>query len=188
MDLRTEQFVLAVNAALDEADAEGCNDGRGTAAAREILFDFIDWAQKDAPSWREVYASIPRIDDTSMREVLGGETLTSLAQAVCQIYICNAFSLQMVPAELLAYVRMQSIGDQKYVPIKTARSVVGHADTARLLGVPLNRETITLELGDVLYVAQLMGGRLPEGATTLPKGARFEWVQLDFATQEWWWH
>jgi hypothetical protein len=57
-------------------------------------------------------------------------------------------------------------------------SVVGHADTAAVLGVPLNRATITLGVGDVVYVAHLRGGRLPDGTTSLPEGFRFDWVRV----------
>lgn len=53
------------------------------------------------------------------------------------------------------------------------KSIVGHEDTANVLGVPMNRENITLDDDDVLLVAQLNGGRLPEGATTLPDGFSF---------------
>ena len=47
-------------------------------------------------------------------------------------------------------------------------SVIGHKDTANVLGVKMNRINVTLRKGAVAYVAQLQGGRLPEGATTLP--------------------
>jgi hypothetical protein len=59
-----------------------------------------------------------------------------------------------------------------------AISIVGHADTAAVLGVTLNRVNVKLEKGDVLYVAQLQGGRLPEGAKTLPEGFRFEFLRV----------
>lgn len=57
-------------------------------------------------------------------------------------------------------------------------SIVGHADTARILGVNVNRQSIILNPDDVLYVAQLMGGRLSEGATKLPEDAHFEWIRV----------
>lgn len=57
-------------------------------------------------------------------------------------------------------------------------SVVGHPDTARVLGVPYNRVSMKLTKGDVLYVAQLVGGRLPEGATTLPDGYTFKFLKV----------
>ena len=56
--------------------------------------------------------------------------------------------------------------------------VVGHADTAAVLGVPLNRATVSLDVGDVVYVAQLRGGRLPEGTTSLPEGFGFDWIRV----------
>jgi hypothetical protein len=57
-------------------------------------------------------------------------------------------------------------------------SAVGHADTAAVLGVPMNRLNVSLEQGDELYVAQLQGGRLPEGATTLPSGFSFKFLKV----------
>lgn len=59
-------------------------------------------------------------------------------------------------------------------------SAIGHADTARVVSNILNRDvqanriSLTLSEGDTLYVAQLTGGRLPEGATTLPEGFTLE--------------
>jgi hypothetical protein len=96
-----------------------------------------------------------------------------------KIYISNAFSLGMVPQKLLEKVRLVPSSEEevgKNMPL--AKSIVGHADTAAVLGVGFNRESVTLEAGDVLYVAQLQGGRLPEGCKTLPEGFRFEWVRV----------
>jgi len=64
------------------------------------------------------------------------------------------------------------------------KSIVGHENTAKLLSdilgtsVPFNRETIRLEVGDTLYVAQYFGPRLPEGATVLPEGASFRYFAI----------
>lgn len=57
-------------------------------------------------------------------------------------------------------------------------SAVGHQDTANVLGVPMNRVNVTLSKGDVAYVAQLQGGRLPEGSTSLPEGFSFKFVKV----------
>jgi hypothetical protein len=66
---------------------------------------------------------------------------------------------------------------------------IGHADTARLVGGLLGlpeediarmveaaktRPTIKVGQDDILVVAQYIGPRLPEGATSLPEGARVE--------------
>lgn len=98
---------------------------------------------------------------------------------MCKTYISNAFSLGMVPQNLLERVRLVPASEgeiKENMPL--AKSIVGHADTALVLGVEYNRESVTLEAGDVLYVAQLQGGRLPEGCKTLPEGFRFEWVRV----------
>jgi len=55
-------------------------------------------------------------------------------------------------------------------------SIIGHTDTAAVVSsmlgfnVPANRIAHTIENGDVLFVAQYTGPRLPEGASRLPEG------------------
>lgn len=93
-------------------------------------------------------------------------------------YVSNAFSLGMVPRGLLGTVRMTPCDPPHLQGIE---SCVGHADTAAALGVPMRRVSVTLQAGDVLYVAQLRGGRLPEGTTTLPEGFGFDWVRVEVA-------
>ena len=58
-------------------------------------------------------------------------------------------------------------------------SAVGHKDTAAVLGVDCNRIEVKLQKGDTAYIAQLMGGRLPEGTTTLPKGFKFKYIKVE---------
>ena len=102
------------------------------------------------------------------------------------IYMGNAFSLQMMSADEPHQIKTwpMTIGSVREfwrdrVPVVSA---IGHADTARvvsdLLGfeVPAQRISVALEPGDVLVVAQLIGGRLPEGATTLPEGFKLRFV------------
>lgn len=89
-------------------------------------------------------------------------------------YIGNAFSLQMLDA----FPCSVSITEVDSFP-KDAISVVGHADTANILGVAFNRVSVTLHKGDVLYVAQVVGGRLPEGCTTLPDGYKLKFLRVD---------
>lgn len=96
-------------------------------------------------------------------------------------YIGNAFSLGMIPQNLLEKVRFVQSSEAE-ARRSSAKSIVGHADTAAVLGVEFNRESVVLEAGDVLYVAQLQGGRLPEGCKTLPEGFRFEWVKVEMST------
>lgn len=76
-----------------------------------------------------------------------------------------------------AQIDVQEVGKTEALSANNM-SVVGHPDTARVLGVPFNRASIHLEKGDVLYVAQLVGGRLPEGATKLPDGFTFKFLKV----------
>lgn len=88
------------------------------------------------------------------------------------IYLLNAFSIQMLPGN--ASVDFQEVDK---IPTNLV-SAVGHADTAKVLGVSPNRIEVKLNIGDVAYVAQLIGGRLPEGTTTLPKGFSFKFYKI----------
>ena len=92
------------------------------------------------------------------------------------IYVGNAFSLGMVPRDLLGRVRLTPC---EAPAVAGLTYCVGHADTAAVLGVPMARISVVLNEGDVLYVAQLRGGRLPEGTTTLPEGFGFDWVRVE---------
>ena len=66
------------------------------------------------------------------------------------------------------------------------KSIVGHHDTCNIiekeLGIKVeyNRASTKLDINDACVVAQYMGPRLPEGATTLPKDAHIQWMLLRF--------
>src|SRR5690554_4853249 len=95
-------------------------------------------------------------------------------------YLSNAFSLQM-QGKFFAETSPISIGD---VP-KDVISIVGHADVAAVMStlldtdIPVNRVSVSLQPGDVLFVGQYCGPRLPEGATKLPEGAKISWYRVD---------
>lgn len=99
--------------------------------------------------------------------------------------LTNAFSIQMLQKG--GVVRFEEI-DAIDIPSDVA-SAVGHADTAAVLSdllgfeVPMNRDFVTLDEDTELYVAQLVGGRLPEGATTLPEGYSFKFYRVTVVQQ-----
>lgn len=89
------------------------------------------------------------------------------------MYLLNSFSLQMLgdfPATI-------TVVEVPVLP-EGLESAVGHADTAAVLGVEMRRISVALKRGDVAYVAQLQGPRLPEGCTTLPEGAAFKFLRI----------
>jgi|SRR5690554_4318739 len=95
-------------------------------------------------------------------------------------YLTNAFSIQMLQKE--GVVSFEEITPED-IPADVV-SAVGHADTAAVLSdllgfeVPMNRAFVTLDEETEIYVAQLVGGRLPEGATTLPEGYSFKFLKV----------
>lgn len=103
-------------------------------------------------------------------------------------YIANAFSLQMIAGltkEGGVNISFVEVSDLNEIKEADAISAVGHPDTAAvvssLLGkeVPANRISIGLQKGDILYVAQIMGGRLPEGCKTLPENFSLKFYKVE---------
>ena len=109
-------------------------------------------------------------DGMTLKEILKREVNTN-------VFVSNAFSLQMLSSDCM--ISVEEISEDDFNNVKhNAVSVVGHKDTATVLGVEFNRENITLNKGDVLYVAQIIGGRLPEGASELPDGFKFKYLKV----------
>jgi hypothetical protein len=79
--------------------------------------------------------------------------------------IGNAFSLQML-IDSVATIEVVPI-KKEHINFNECQSAIGHQDLADHLGVPMNRINVKLSNKDTLYVAQFMGGRLPEGTTIL---------------------
>ena len=103
-------------------------------------------------------------------------------------YLGNAFSLGMldcltgetpVSVECTAMTLDEA---RAYVQRNRPTSTVGHLDTAELysamLGdtVEMRRVSTSLLDGDEILVGQYNGPRLPEGARTLPEGAKVRWI------------
>lgn len=97
-----------------------------------------------------------------------------------KVYLGNAFSLQMV-ADNAIICKVEVSPEQ--VPVN-AESIIGHKDTAAVVStilgreVPCNRASVMLDDEDTLYVAQVVGGRLPEGATTIPDGMELKFYRI----------
>lgn len=89
------------------------------------------------------------------------------------MYITNAFSIQMLN-DLNSTVKFEEI---KSIDGLDLTSAIGHTDTAHVLGFEPNRISIKLKKGDSVIIAQLVGGRLPEGTTTLPEGFCFKFIK-----------
>ena len=89
----------------------------------------------------------------------------------------NSFSIQMVGLDFNVVGKELSLEEAKALVAKEGfDSYIGHQDTARVLSamlavdIPAERRFGTIGVGESALVAQVIGGRLPEGATTLPEG------------------
>lgn len=97
-------------------------------------------------------------------------------------YIVNSFSLQMLGGDLgiLECTPISKGVFNEEISKGEVKSCIGHEDTAEILGVPFNRENVTIGEDDTLLVAQLVGGRLPEGTKKLPKDYAFMYYRVRF--------
>lgn len=95
-------------------------------------------------------------------------------------YLSNAFSLNMLNTYIENYeVKIKKLRDIEKIYDSDVVSCIGHQDLANILNVQFNRASIMLNRGDILYVAQYIGERLPEGAKELPSGARIEFFEIE---------
>lgn len=131
---------------------------KGVDSAPDIYYSFL-------------YTPTPRLLEILTKYSQGGLPMN---------YLGNAFSLQMV--ETPCTVEVQEVQPRE-IPSDLV-SCIGHEDTAAVVGniidkfVPVNRINIRLVPGDVLYVAQVTGGRLPEGAKTLPSDLALKFLAV----------
>ena len=98
------------------------------------------------------------------------------------MHICNAFSLQMLD-KLNAQIQVTPVSKDQVKNLgKQLVSAIGHADTAAVvssdlgLELPTNRVNVKLADGEEIVIAQFVGGRLPEGSTTLPQGIELSYI------------
>lgn len=112
---------------------------------------------------------------------MAGDRVVLEEAFVLEAWICNAFSLQMLEGETgIISFEVEEISEGTGMEIAPyLKSAVGHPDTAAVLAVEPNRVSISLNKGDIMIVAQLVGGRLPEGATTLPEGYAIKFYLME---------
>lgn len=96
-------------------------------------------------------------------------------------YVSTSFGLNMVKDHDLPCLSVSRVPEDYARSMMAAfdtTSVVGREDMARVLGVERRGASLTLERGDTLYVALYSGLMLPDGATTVPVGESFRWLEV----------
>lgn len=106
--------------------------------------------------------------------------------------IMNAFSIQMI-LDLIGETDGENQVTASFSPLSKEKaaaildldgvdSFIGHKETAdivsKMLGmeIPFQRRFAKLVPGEAAIIAQVKGGRLPEGATTLPEGMEIVFI------------
>jgi len=101
------------------------------------------------------------------------------------IIVNNAFSTKMLNND--ANISFNIIHEEEFrqAIMVADEIVIGHQDTADYFGVELNRQTIQLNKGDVLFVCEAnssTGGRLPSGTEFLEQmgeGFYFRFLRVE---------
>jgi hypothetical protein len=103
-------------------------------------------------------------------------------------YIINAFSLNMLDTTATSALLVKPLTKEEASRLAVgAISYIGHESTRVIVGKELdlelsfNRGTLALRPRDVLLVAQYVGPRLEEGATSLPEGARINFLKVTYS-------
>lgn len=106
-------------------------------------------------------------------------------------YLLNSFSAQMLMpsieadgdgAAAVTFRRLDDAAARAWLAAGPWESRVGHESTAAIIverlgvAVEVNRVGSLLRPGDTALIAQYVGPRLAEGATSLPTEARIEWL------------
>ncbi|MDD3263382.1 MAG: hypothetical protein PHT94_00635 [Candidatus Nanoarchaeia archaeon] len=97
--------------------------------------------------------------------------------------VSNAFSLNMI-SENNYGMSVETVTLEEIIK-NSPKSVIGHKELADSLassweGFTFNRESVTLDMDDTLFVVQYSGPRLAEGSTTLPDGAKLKFLRITF--------
>jgi hypothetical protein len=109
-------------------------------------------------------------------------------------YLANSLSINMIGfsqlGEAKVFIARISPGAAHEILAGGFESAVGHESTAALIAADLclpvraDRQSIKINPGDKLVVAQYVGPRLPEGATELPPGARLDYFLVEVSPYE----
>jgi len=93
--------------------------------------------------------------------------------------LLNSFSLNMLTESYngVQFLKVSTDAVRELAQQGRLESHIGHAETAAVIGallgteVAMNRSTVKLADDEIAIVAQYIGPRLPEGATSLPPEA-----------------
>ena len=106
--------------------------------------------------------------------------------------LCNAFSLQMFNgSKRIDFEEINQNYAKSLMHNHDVVSAIGHQDTANVLSnifdkeIIMNRTNVSIDSNTTLIIAQLVGGRLPEGSTTLPEGFKFKFYKVE-TIENWW--
>ena len=92
------------------------------------------------------------------------------------IFLINSFSLKMITSFPNDF-RCDTISKERFDYYKQhAVSYIGNTGLANILNVDYNRESLKIRGGDVLLVADINGGRIPDDATTLPHNVTIRYL------------
>ena len=152
--------------------------------------DFLLGEKGDVMSLTNKQAQDPELNSVIWRAIKKGipiEILEILYMELknhkkCSVYVGTAFTFNMVEdltninveANPVSWEEMDAClfaMRKQHSEFVEVTNGMGHESTAVMLGEHAYRRSLSLKKGDILYIPQYRGPRLPEGETTLPKNA-----------------
>lgn len=89
-------------------------------------------------------------------------------------YIGNGFSMGMITNEDVL-ISVKTITKNQFLRAANhSKSIIGHPEIAELFGLPLNRESITLKKGDILYIVSPT--TRPKANQVVENGATYNFI------------
>ena len=89
-------------------------------------------------------------------------------------YIGNGFSMGMISDESVL-ISVDTISKKRFMNAsRHAKSIIGHPEIAEVFGLPLNRESITLRKGDILYIVSPT--TRPKAGQLVENGATYQFI------------
>lgn len=94
-------------------------------------------------------------------------------------YILSGWGWTM-PQPKQGNVKYEDLSEDDFLEsIQGAIPYIGNPEIARILKLPYSPGYITLEKGDVAYVIQVKGSKIPHGATELPLKCNWKFTKVE---------
>src|SRR5208337_1908074 len=96
-----------------------------------------------------------------------------------RIFVGDIFRLTMISGKYFKQTKIEECDDPLFAADEGMTGVMRHENISEITGVPMGSEHISLQPGDILYVAHVTGpGSILPSTKTLPIGFKIKWARI----------